>query len=103
MRVLLTGANGQIGSEVLRAFSPAFQVIPVSSMEIDLANPLAIGQTVRQIQPDLIVNAAGYTAVEQAESEPELAMTVNGEPVGMLGREAARIGAAIVHFSTDYV
>lgn len=87
----------------MRALAGNHQVLPLSSIELDLLDAAAIRQTLRKLKPDLIVNAAGYTAVDQAESEPRLAMAINGTALATLGQEAARIGAAVVHFSTDYV
>jgi len=102
-RILVTGKNGQVGSELLRSLVGAGQVIAVSRDEMDLSDPDSIRRAVREIGPDLIVNAAAYTAVDQAESEPERALAVNGVAPGVLAEEARRLGAALVHYSTDYV
>jgi dTDP-4-dehydrorhamnose reductase len=102
MRILLTGKNGQVGRELRRAL-PAGEVIALGRQELDLASPDAIRRTVRDTKPDVIVNAAAYTAVDRAESEPELAAAVNGTAPGILAEEAQRIGAFLVHYSTDYV
>lgn len=101
--ILLTGKNGQIGWELKRSLAPLGEVVAPGREEMDLAKPQSIRDAVRRIQPDLIVNAAAYTAVDQAESEPELAMAVNGAAPGILAEEARRLGAALVHYSTDYV
>ena len=103
MRVLLTGARGQLGYELRRTLAPLGQVIACDRTELDLADPASIRKAVRETAPGLIVNAGAYTAVDQAESEPDLAMAINGQAPGILAEEANRIGASIVHYSTDYV
>jgi dTDP-4-dehydrorhamnose reductase len=102
-RILVTGKNGQVGFELMRSLAGQGQVIAVGRDEMDLSDPDSIRRTVREIGPDLIVNAAAYTAVDQAESEPELALAVNGIAPGILAEEAKRLGAALIHYSTDYV
>lgn len=102
-RILLTGKNGQVGWELQKTLAPIGDVIAVDLGEFDLASPDSIRSAVRKIKPSLIVNAAAYTAVDKAKEEPELAMAVNGTAPGILAEEAKRIGAAIVHYSTDYV
>ena len=102
-RILVTGRDGQVGFELIRSLSGKGQVIAVGREQMDLSRPDAIRRVVREISPDLIVNTAAYTAVDQAESEPELAMAVNGVAPGILGEESKRLGAALIHFSTDYV
>jgi dTDP-4-dehydrorhamnose reductase len=102
-RILVIGKNGQVGFELLRSLAGAGQVVAVGRNEMDLSDPESIRRTVREIGPDLIVNAAAYTAVDQAESEPELALAVNGVAPGILAEEAKRLGAALIHYSTDYV
>lgn len=103
MRILLTGKNGQVGAELQRALPVLGEVIALGRQELDLASPDAIRRAVRDTKPDVIVNAAAYTAVDRAESEPELAAAVNGTAPGILAEEAQRIGAFLVHYSTDYV
>lgn len=103
MRILITGAHGQIGWEIAHQIAGLHEVIALSRRELDLTDAQAIRQTIRATHPDVIVNAAGYTAVDRAESEPDLAMAVNAAAVGVIGEEAGRAGAAVVHFSTDYV
>ena len=103
MKVLITGANGQIGWELQRALAPMGQVLTLGHAALDLTNPDAIRQALRHAAPDLIVNAAAYTAVDRAEQEPELAQAVNGDAPGILAEEAQRLNAALVHYSTDYV
>jgi dTDP-4-dehydrorhamnose reductase len=102
-RILLTGKNGQVGWELQRSLALFGDVIAVDADEMDLADPDAIRRTVRDVKPDIIVNPAAYTAVDKAESDAELAMAVNGVAPGVLAEEALRLGAVLVHFSTDYV
>lgn len=103
LRILLTGSNGQVGRELQRRLSPLGTVTALDRTRLDLADPDAIRNTIRQHQPGLIINAAAYTAVDRAESEPDLAMAVNGVAPGILAEEAKRIHAVLVHYSTDYV
>lgn len=103
MRILLTGSTGQVGRELARALPRLGAVTAPPRGELDLARPDAIREAVRRAAPDLVVNAAAYTDVERAEAEPELARAVNARAPGILAEEAARLGAGIVHFSTDYV
>jgi len=100
---MVTGKDGQLGFELLRSLAGQGQVIAVGREQMDLSKPDSIRRTVREIGPDLIVNAAAYTAVDQAESEQELALAVNGIAPGILAEEAKRLGAALIHYSTDYV
>ena len=103
MRILLTGPTGQIGSELLRALPALGEVIAVDRAQMDLTDPEGIRKMMRSIEPDLVVNAAGYTDVDRAEREEELAHRINATAPGILAQEARRLGAAIVHYSTDYV
>jgi dTDP-4-dehydrorhamnose reductase len=107
MNILLFGKNGQVGWELQRSLAPLGEVtaIDFDSTEHcgDFANPSGIADTVRALRPDVIVNAAAHTAVDKAESEPELARTLNATTPGVLATEAARLGALLVHYSTDYV
>lgn len=102
-RIMLTGQDGQVGWELQRTLASLGEVVALDRRQLDLANPVQIRERVREIRPDLIVNAAAYTAVDKAEEEPELAMVVNGTAPGILAEEARRVGAAIIHYSTDYV
>jgi dTDP-4-dehydrorhamnose reductase len=102
-RILVTGKNGQVGWELRRTLAPLGEVVAVGIEELDLAKPQAIRQFVRQLKPTLIVNPAAYTAVDKAESEPDLAMAINGTAPGVLAEEAKSLGALFVHYSTDYV
>ncbi|MHB1099846.1 MAG: dTDP-4-dehydrorhamnose reductase [Burkholderiales bacterium] len=101
--ILLIGKNGQVGWELQRTLAPLGNVVATGSLELNLADPDSIRKNVREIRPDLIVNAGAYTAVDRAESEPEIAMKINGIAPGILAEEAARLGALQVHYSTDYV
>jgi dTDP-4-dehydrorhamnose reductase len=103
MRILLIGRDGQVGWELRRALAPLGEVVAAGRAELDLADAGALRRAVREAAPALIVNAAAYTAVDRAESEPDLAMAVNGTAPGILAEEARRGDAALVHFSTDYV
>jgi len=102
-RIMLTGKNGQVGWELQHALAPLGEVVSLDRQQLDLSNPDQIRERVREIKPGLIVNAAAYTAVDRAEAEPALAMAVNGIAPGILAEEAERAGAAIIHYSTDYV
>ena len=102
-RILVTGRNGQVGFELQRNLAGRGQVVAVGRDEMDLSDPDAIRRVVREAKPDLIVNAAAYTSVDQAESEPELALAINGVAPGILAEEAKRLGVALIHYSTDYV
>jgi dTDP-4-dehydrorhamnose reductase len=103
MKILLTGVTGQVGWELQRTLMTVGEVIAVGREQIDLAQPDTIRRTIREVKPDLIVNAAAYTAVDKAESELELAMVINGIAPGAIAEEAKQVGAAIIHYSTDYV
>jgi len=103
MRLLLTGATGQLGWELSHTLSSLGEVIALGRDRCDLAQPAGLPAVVRRIEPDVIVNAAAYTAVDRAEQEEELAFTVNAKSVGALAEEARRSGALLIHYSTDYV
>ncbi len=103
MRILLTGTNGQVGWELARSLAPLGEVIGLDRSRLDLSQPDALRETVRAIAPDAIVNAAAYTAVDRAESEPELARAINAIAPGVLAEEAQHLDAILVHYSTDYV
>ena len=103
MKILLTGATGQVGRALAGALQPSGEVISPGRAEMDLAAPEQIRHVIRTVRPQLIINCAAYTAVDQAESEPELAHRINGVAPGVIAEEAKSLNAAIVHFSTDYV
>lgn len=107
MKILLLGKNGQLGWELQRSLAPLGEVIALHSKSSDycgdLANLQGLATTIQQINPDVIVNAAAYTAVDKAESEPELAQLINAGAPAMLAQQAKLIDAWLVHYSTDYV
>lgn len=103
MNILLTGASGQVGYELRRSLQGLGKVVAPARAGLDLSDLAQLRSVVREFKPGLIVNAAAYTAVERAESEPALALRVNAEAPGVLAAEARLLGAAIVHYSTDYV
>jgi dTDP-4-dehydrorhamnose reductase len=107
MKILLLGKGGQVGWELQRSLAPLGDVVALDARSEALCGDLtrleALAATVAQVRPDVIVNAAAYTAVDRAESEPERARTVNALAPGVLARAAARHGAWLVHYSTDYV
>ncbi|MBN3824742.1 dTDP-4-dehydrorhamnose reductase [Burkholderia sp. Ac-20384] len=102
-RILVTGANGQLGFELARTLAPHGHVIAADRTVVDLADLDRLRGAICDLRPDLIINAAAYTAVDGAESEPDLAMRVNGEAPGIIADEAVRAGAMVIHYSTDYV
>jgi dTDP-4-dehydrorhamnose reductase len=107
MKILLLGKNGQVGWELQRSLAPLGEVIALDRHSTahcgDLSNLVGLAATVRTLQPNIIVNAAAHTAVDKAESEPELAHTLNALAPEVLAREAEKLGAWLVHYSTDYV
>ena len=107
MKILLLGKNGQLGWELQRSLAPLGELVTLDRHGTDLCGDLAnlqgLAETVRRVRPNVIVNAAAYTAVDKAESEPELARTLNALAPGVLAQEAAALGALLVHYSTDYV
>ena len=103
MKILLTGGNGQVGRELRRTLAGLGEVIATDRGTLDLADPDAIRRAVRFHRPCVIVNAGAYTAVERAETEPDLARRVNATAPGILAEEAENLGGLLVHFSTDYV
>ncbi|MDP3709031.1 MAG: dTDP-4-dehydrorhamnose reductase [Polaromonas sp.] len=107
MKILLLGKNGQVGWELQRSLAPLGEVIALDRHSQDFCGDLSdlqgLAATVQAVCPDLIVNAAAHTAVDKAESEPELARTLNALAPGVLAQEAHKLGAWLVHYSTDYV
>ena len=101
--ILVTGAAGQVGSESVHVLGRLGRIVALTRAELDLANPAAIRDIVRRVRPRAIVNAAAYNAVDRAESERELCAAVNRDAPGILAEEARRLGAFLVHYSTDYV
>ncbi len=105
-KILLTGVNGQVGHSlqaILKASGLPTELIALDRSQLDLANTQQIREVVRTVQPDLIINPAAYTAVDKAESEPDLAYSINAIAPGILAEEAAILNAKLIHFSTDYV
>ncbi|HEX8988888.1 MAG TPA: dTDP-4-dehydrorhamnose reductase [Rhodocyclaceae bacterium] len=102
-RILVIGRTGQVGWELARTLAPLAAVASLDRGGLDLCDPDSIRTAVRKARPEVIVNAAAYTAVDKAESEAELAMAINGIAPGILAEEARRAGALLVHYSTDYV
>jgi len=103
VRILVTGCNGQVGWELVRCLQPLGEVIAVDRRQMDLSNLDGIKITLRNIAPDIIVNAAAYTAVDKAEDNEPEAMLINEQAPGVLAAEAKQIGALLIHYSTDYV
>jgi dTDP-4-dehydrorhamnose reductase len=103
MKILLIGINGQLGWELNRTLQPLGEVVGVDYPDIDLAQESNINEWTQRVQPQVIINAAAYTDVDKAESEPDLAMVINGTAPGILAEEALRLNAALIHYSTDYV
>ena len=107
MKILLFGKNGQVGWELQRSLAPLGELVAPGRSDADLCGDLSnldgLARTVQTVRPDVIVNAAAHTAVDRAESEPELAHTLNALAPGVLAQEAAKLGAWLVHYSTDYV
>ncbi|MDJ0746698.1 MAG: dTDP-4-dehydrorhamnose reductase [Xenococcaceae cyanobacterium MO_167.B27] len=102
-KILLTGITGQVGQELQTTLTSVGEVIGVTRQELDLSNPEQIQDAITQIQPNIIINAAAYTAVDKAESESELAMAINANAPKVMAEAARSISATLVHISTDYV
>jgi len=103
LRLLITGANGQVGWHLQRILAPLGVVLAIDVEEVDLTDLDAVARTVREFSPDIVANAAAYTAVDKAESEPDLARTINACAPARMAEECARSGALMIHYSTDYV
>lgn len=103
MKILLTGRSGQVGYELERSLQGLGEIVALDRSQMDLADPDSVRNVIRHIRPGLIVNPAAYTAVDQAESEAGLALRINGEAPGVMAEEAKKLGAAMIHYSTDYV
>ena len=102
-KFLILGAQGQLGIELQKAFQNAGHVIALGRDACDLSDSSAIRAAIRQSRPDVILNAVAYTAVDRAESEPELAMSINGHAPGVLAEEAKKNNSLLIHYSSDYV
>ncbi|MDH5668392.1 MAG: dTDP-4-dehydrorhamnose reductase [Nitrospira sp.] len=103
MKIALFGKDGQVGWELQRSLSIVGEVLATEQDELDFERPDSLREWIRRHRPDAIVNAAAYTAVDQAESEPEKAERINAEAVGIMAEEARRLNAWLIHYSTDYV
>lgn len=103
MKILVTGKTGQVGYELERSLQGLGEIIALDRNQMDLSDLTQVRDVIREIKPNLIVNPAAYTAVDKAETESELAMCVNGEAPGVMAEEARKLGAAMIHYSTDYV
>jgi len=102
-KILLTGVTGQVGRELKRALAPLGNLVALNRRDMDLSNPGQIREVIRQVKPSLIINAAAYTSVDKAEEEIELAKAINQTAPGIIAEEAEKIGAPLIHYSTDYV
>ena len=102
-KILQIGTKGQLGWELLRTCAPLGEVVALDYPDVDLSNSTGLRELVRNVKPDIIINAAAYTNVDKAESEPELARAINATGPGVLAEEAKKIHAVLVHYSTDYV
>lgn len=103
LKILLLGKNGQLGWELHRTLQPLGIVRALDYPEIDLVHPESIRQVILDTCPKIIINATAYTAVDQAEKQPDLAMSINAQAPGIMAEAAAEIGSAFIHYSTDYV
>lgn len=103
MRVLITGRHGQVSRELQLSLADKAELLVLGQEQLNLADSEAIRRQVRALRPDLIINAAAHTAVDQAESEPELAFAINAQAPGVLAEEAAALAVPLIHYSTDYV
>lgn len=102
-KILLIGITGQVGQELYRTLPSIGEVFPVGRQELDLSQPELIQERIAEVKPDVIVNAAAYTAVDKSESEPDLAMAINANAPKAIALAAQDIGAKVLHISTDYV
>ena len=102
-KILQIGTNGQVGWELLRTCAPLGEVVALDYPDVDLSDSAGLRELVRSVKPDIIINAAAYTNVDIAESEPELARAINATGPGVLAEEARKINSVLVHYSTDYV
>ncbi len=107
MKILVTGCHGQVGQALTQHLQDLgeihAEIHALGREQLDLVDPLSIRQVMQNLRPDMVINAAAYTAVDQAESEEALAMRINAEAPGILAEEAKKIGASLIHYSTDYV
>lgn len=102
-KILQIGTKGQLGWELLRTCAPLGEVVALDYPDVDLSDSIGLRALVKNVKPDIIINAAAYTNVDKAESEPELARAINATGPGVLAEEAKKINAVMLHYSTDYV
>ena len=102
-RILIIGKTGQVGWELQRTLAPLGQIIALGRKQLDMTQGTELKKILRECRPDVIVNAAAYTAVDRAQSESQLAMAINGEAPGIIAEEAKLLNALLIHYSTDYV
>ena len=103
LRILVTGALGQVGWELQRSLAGLGEITAVDLAELDIANADAVRAFIARLRPDVLVNPAAYTAVDKAEAQPDIAMAVNGVAPGVMAEEMAKLGGLMIHYSTDYV
>lgn len=103
MKILITGANGQLGLTLQQLAPPEHEIVPLTSNQLDITNRNSVLDTIREIRPDIIINTAAYTAVDKAESEPDIAMAVNAHGPENLAIAAQKTGCRLIHISTDFV
>jgi dTDP-4-dehydrorhamnose reductase len=103
LKILVTGAFGQVGWELQRSLAGLGEITAIDLADLDLTDANAVRAFIRALRPDVLVNPAAYTAVDKAESQPELAMAVNGIAPGVMAEEMAKLGGLMIHYSTDYV
>ena len=103
MKILLFGRNGQLGWELNRSLQPLGEIVVLDIEEVDFSEPESLRKIVQDESPDVICNAVAYTAVDKAEGDEELALNINGVAPGVLAEEALKLGALLIHYSTDYV
>ena len=101
--ILLIGSNGQVGSYLLQVLTQVGNIIPITRKDVDLAEPESLRKVIREYLPQIIINAAAYTAVDKAQSEPKLVDVINGVAPSVMAQEAEKLGAYLIHISTDYV
>lgn len=103
MKIMITGGDGQLGRELSRELAPVGQVYALARTALDVTDAQSVRLAMRKVEPDVIVNAAAYTNVDKAESEPDAAMAVNHRAAYLLAQNAKAVGALLLHFSTDYI
>lgn len=103
MKIVITGADGMLAQALAQSFKPTDEIFALSRDDLDITDKDAVTKTIKELKPDVIINAAAYTAVDKAEEEEKLATTINGEGVKNVAEAAKAVGATLVHYSTDYV